>query len=82
MKRTRELQFREHPDWEKREKVSGCRDFDGEDRRNLYIQNLIQEINTKNNFKKNGFQKNSKKIKIFKIMRNRMNFNILDKFTN
>lgn len=31
MKRTKEAYFRYHPDWQNREGVSGCREFDGED---------------------------------------------------
>jgi hypothetical protein len=31
MKRTRETIFREHPEWEKREGLSGLKEFDGED---------------------------------------------------
>ena len=32
MKRVKETIFKEHPDWQKREGVSGLRNFDGEDR--------------------------------------------------
>ena len=31
MKRTKEAYFRNHPEWETRQGVSGLRDFDGED---------------------------------------------------
>ena len=31
MKRTREAIFREHPEWQQREGVSGLKEFDGED---------------------------------------------------
>ena len=31
MKRTKENYFTRHPDWDKREGISGCKEFDGED---------------------------------------------------
>lgn len=31
MKRTRETIFRDHPDWQQRQGVSGLKEFDGED---------------------------------------------------
>ena len=37
MKRTKETYFREHPDWNVRQGVSGLRDFDGEDLRMAFI---------------------------------------------
>ena len=35
MKRTKETYFRYHPEWQNREGVSGCREFDGEDLSNI-----------------------------------------------
>ncbi|KAM3138235.1 hypothetical protein pb186bvf_009714 [Paramecium bursaria] len=47
MKRTKESFFREHPEWEKRQGLSGLREFDGEDlqydARNKYNKDLQKQ---------------------------------------
>lgn len=40
MKRTKETFFREHPEWQERQGVSGLREFDGEDLRILGCDRL------------------------------------------
>jgi len=37
MKRTRELQYRHHPEWQTRDTISSLRDFDGEDLCKIFI---------------------------------------------
>ena len=83
MKRTRELQYRFHPEWQTRDTISSLRDFDGEDLCNLYIyQNMIQESTSRNNNKKISFCKNRMKIRLQKILKKMKKFNMQFKHRN
>ena len=83
MKRTRELQYRFHPEWQTRDTISSLRDFDGEDLRNFYIfQNMIQGLTSRNNNKNISFCKNRMKIRSLKILKKMKKFNMQFKHRN
>jgi hypothetical protein len=51
MKRTRETIFREHPEWQQREGVSGLKEFDGEDLCTI-VNSILLEYDARSKYNK------------------------------